>query len=49
MFKKGVVCISGVLALQHIVQGPEKQQEKDYFQQLLHKSDSTLLSRPSEV
>ena len=29
MFKKGVVCISGVLAFQHIVQVPEKQQEKE--------------------
>ena len=31
MFKNGVECISGVLDFQDIDQGPEKQQERDYF------------------
>ena len=30
MFKKGVVCISGVLAFQHIVQGPENNKRNSY-------------------
>ena len=39
MFKNGVECISGVLNLWAIDQGPEKQQQKTYFGEKLFLSD----------
>ena len=50
MFKNGFSCTMGVLVFRDIVQGPEKQQEKDYFgEQLFLISDNTLPPRTSEV
>ena len=50
MFNNGVECISGVLTFQYIVQGLEKQQQKNYFgEQSFLSGDNTIRSCISEV
>ena len=48
MFKNGVVCISGVLEFQYVVQDPEKQQDKYYFgENVFLISDNTIPTHTS--
>eukprot|EP00957_Ditylum_brightwellii_P101168 7709811-Ditylum_brightwellii.AAC.1 len=50
MLKSGVECISGILSFQDIVQGPERQQEKNYFgNPSVLGSDIRMPSHTSEV
>ena len=50
MFNNGVGGISDVLNFQDIVQGPEKQQHKNYFvEQSLFRSDKAITFHTSEV